>query len=276
MRFSWKSTVAVFAGILALGLTVSVSLSHKVYAQSSTNLVLYDNFDERFLSPLKWNTFGACFTNNGMELECVREIRDENLHLAHKNFGNRDTNAGFQFGSANVSFVNPSGIKSIRSDLVVRDVEEAFCAANPLFGPAAHIDATFFNTGTGNSSDDVGGHIGFGHGFSDPPGHITVFGQISQGFNYFYYLPLGETTMGRPIRATLTWDQTNHRFLVSWTDLVTNITTDGIMPYSFPSDSTPATNPSKVLTANTFPASCTANPTWQYIHATFSNVYIGN
>jgi len=54
MRFSWKSTVALFAGILALGLIASVHRSQKVYAQqSSTNLVLYDSFDERFLSPVK-------------------------------------------------------------------------------------------------------------------------------------------------------------------------------------------------------------------------------
>jgi hypothetical protein len=273
MRFCWKSKVAIFAGILALGLVVSVSLSLKVYAQSSANFVLYDNFDERLLSPLKWNASSACFTSNGMELECVREIRDEKLHLAHRNFGNRDTNVGFQAGQAHVSFVNPSRIKGIRSDLVVLSVAESNCAANPLFGPAAHLDANFFNTGTGNYSDDVGGHIAFS---PDPSGSVFVFGQISQGNNYFFFLPLGNTTMGTPLRATLTWDQPNHRFLVSWTDLLTHITTDGIMPYSFTSDSTAATDPTKVLTVNTFVANCTANPTWQYIHATFSNVYIGN
>jgi len=37
------------------------------------------------------HTIGACYTDNGMELECVREIRDERLHLAHRNFGNRDS-----------------------------------------------------------------------------------------------------------------------------------------------------------------------------------------
>lgn len=119
-----RSKVAAFAGLLALGAIVSVYLSYKIYAQQSP-MVLYDNFDEKFLSPLKWNTYGACYTNNGMELECVREIRDESLHLAHRNFGNRDTNSGFQSGSANVSFVNPSGIKSITTDLVVRRIEEA-------------------------------------------------------------------------------------------------------------------------------------------------------
>lgn len=81
--------------------------------------------------------------------------------------------------------------------------------------------------------------------------------------------------MGTPIRATLTWDKPNQRFVVSWTDLVTNIKTDGIMTYTF-SDSTPATNPSKVLTVNTWPANCTANPTWVYISATFGNVYISS
>lgn len=179
MRFRSQSRVAALASILALGLVVAAFLSHKVYAQqSSTSLVLYDNFDERFLSPLKWEIGGPCYTSNGRGLECVQQIRDENLHLAHRNFGNRDTNLGFQFGSAAVSFVNPSRIKSITSDLVVRSVQESNCAANPIFGPAAHIDATFFNTGTGNPSDDVGGHIGFGHNFSDPSGSVFVFGPI--------------------------------------------------------------------------------------------------
>jgi hypothetical protein len=239
-------------------------------AQTTT---LYDNFDNNLLNPSKWNTIAACYTDNGMELECVREVRDEKLHLAHRNFGNRDTNVGFQFGSAAVSFVNPSRIKTITSDLVVRRVQESNCPANPLFGPAAHIDATFFNTGSGNPTDDVGGHMRFGHSFSDPPGQVTVFGQISQGYNYFFYLPLGVTSMGTPLRATLTWDQPNHQFLVSWTDLLTNIKTEGIMPYTF-TDSTPPADPTKVLTANTFPANCTAKSdmavhrrdVWQRLH----------
>src|SRR5437016_83585 len=240
MRFSSKSRVGTIQCILALCFVLLVSLSHMLYAQQpSSNLVLYDNFDNKFLNPSKWNTVGACYTSNGMELECVREIRDENLHLAHRNFGNRDTNVGFQFGSAAVSFVNPSQIKSITSDLVVRSVEESDCPANTSFSPAAHIDANFFNTGTGNSSDDIAGHIAFQ---PDLSGNIFVFAQISQGNNYFFFLPLGNTSTRTPLRATLTWDQPNHRFLVSWTDLLTNVKTEGIMPYSF-SESTTATNP---------------------------------
>jgi hypothetical protein len=52
MRFHSRSKVAAFACILFLGLIGSLGLSWKVYAQQpSANLVLYDNFDERFLDP---------------------------------------------------------------------------------------------------------------------------------------------------------------------------------------------------------------------------------
>ncbi len=272
MRLNSKSRVGTIQCILALCFVLLVSLSHMLYAQQpSSNLVLYDNFDERFLDPAKWSPYGACYTDNGMELECVREIRDERLHVAHRNFGNRDSNVGNQFGSAAVSFVNPSQIKSIATDLAVLHAEAVSCAANLGFGAAAHIDANFFNTGSGKSSDDIGAHLAFQ---PDLSGGVFIFAQISQGNNYFFFLPLGNSSMGTPLRATLTWDQSNHRFLVSWTDLRTNIKTEGMMPYSF-TDSTPAVGPWKNLSVNTFPANCVANPTWQYIHATFANVHIG-
>jgi hypothetical protein len=172
-----------------------------------------------------------------------------------------------------VRFLNPSSIKSISTDVVVRDIEERDCAGNPEFGAAAHIDATFFNTGTGDPNDDVGGHIAVGRASSDPPGQTTVYGQISQGNNYFFYFFLGTVTMGTPVNMSLTWDQPNHQFLVSWTNRVTHVKTEATMPYNF-SDTAPATDPGKLLTVNTFPANCTAEPTWVYIDTTLDNVYV--
>ena len=233
---------------------------------------LYDDFKYKLLSSSKWSTFGACFSANGVEQECIRQIQDGKLHLAHRNYGNRDTDTGFQFGAANVVFAHPSRITSITTDVVVVRTAESPCSANPEFGAAAHIDATFFNTGTGDPNDDVGGHLALGRAFSQPPGKVTVFGQISQGFNYFFYLDLGTVSIGTPVTATLTWDQPNHQFVVSWTNLVTNVKTEGTMPYDF-ADTTPPTNASKVLTVNTFPANCTAKPSWVYMEATFDNVY---
>jgi len=274
MRFSWKSTVAVFAGMLALGLVVSVCLSHKAYAQSSTNFVLYDNFDERFLSPLKWNTFGACFTSNRMELECVREIRDEQLRLAHRTFGQRDSDTGTQVGEASLFFANPATIKGITTDLVVRRTQESSCAANPQYlGTRAHIHAIFFNSGSRNSNDDVGAQFVFGRSFSDPQGQISVFSQIFQGNNYIGFIPLGTFNIGTPITATVIWDQPNHQFIASWTNRITQVKTETTMPYGY-ADTTPATDPSKRLSVVTFAANCTAQADWAYIEANFGNVYI--
>jgi hypothetical protein len=275
MSSASKSTMGTRWRILALCLVLFAYVSRMVYAQQpSAGLVLYDNFSGKLLDPSKWSTYSACFTNNGLELECVREIENGKLRLAHRTFGNRDTDTGFQFGDANVAFANPSRIKSITTDLAVIRIDESPCLVNPGFGGAAHIDATFFNTGSGSQSDDVGGHLGIGRNSSSPEGEVFVFGQISQGNNYFAYTPLGSVAIGTPVTATLTWDQPNHQFLVSWVNLDTGVKTGATMPYSL-SDTTPATNPGKVLTVNTFPANCTASQTSVYIEALFDNVYIG-
>ncbi|SRR5260370_692157 len=240
-------------------------------AQTTT---LYDNFKGKLLDPSKWSTSGACFTTNGLELECVREIENGKLRLVHRNFGNRDTDTGFQFGAATIVFANPSLIKSITADVTLIRIDESPCLVNPTFRSAAHMDGTFFNTGSGNQSDDVGGHLAFGRMSSDPEGQVFVFGQISHGSNFFAFTPLGSVPIGTPVTATLTWDQPNHQFLVSWVNLDTGVKTAATMPYSL-ADTTPATNPEKELGASTFPANCTASQTSVYIETLFDNVYIG-
>ena len=236
-------------------------------------LVLWDNFNHSFLDPSRWVSTPACFSENSAEQECVRQIRDGKLYLAHRNYGDRDTDMGFQFGEVHAYFANPSTFKGISAEIVVTNYRELPCQANPEFGAAAHINGTFFNTGTGNPSDDVGAVLALGRSFSDPPGQLNVFGQINQGNNYFFYLGLGTVAIGTPIAATLTWDQPNHQFLVSWTNLITKVTTNSTMPYSL-TDTAVAVNPSKRLTVATFPANCTAEPSWVYMEATFDNVFV--
>jgi hypothetical protein len=240
---------------------------------STQGLTLYDNFNHRFLDPSKWSTGSACFTTNGLEEECVRQIQNGRLHLAHRNYGNRDTNTGFQFGDANVVFAHPSRIKSITTDVTVVQTVEVPCLANPEFGAQAQIDATFFNIGSGNPNDDVAAHLAFGHNSTTTVGQTFVFGQISRGNNYFGYTALGNVPIGTTATASLTWDQPNHQFLVSWTNPATNVKTEASMPYTF-ADTAPATNASKDLSVNTFPANCTASPASVFMEATFDNVYI--
>jgi len=240
-------------------------------AASAQKPIPYDNFNHALLDPLKW-TLPACSQANGQEMECVREIQDGQLHLAHRGFGNRDSDVGFQFGAASLYFIDPSSITSITTDLTVRSIQEVGCAANPEFGASAHIDAIFFNTGTGNSNDDVGGHIAMGRFVSDPPGQLTAYGQISQGNNYFAYFALGTLPVGTPVTMTLTWDQPRHQFLAGWTNGTTHVKTQVTMPYALP-DGAPPANPYKTLTLNTFPSNCTANLAWVFIDGDFDNVF---
>jgi hypothetical protein len=74
-----------------------------------------------------------------------------------------------------------------------------------------------------------------------------------------------------PVTISLTWDKPNHQFVVNWTNRVTHVQTGTTMLDSLP-DATVATDPTKVLTVNSFPANCAANATWVYIEATFDNV----
>jgi hypothetical protein len=258
--------------VLLLCVTIACATPKTTSAQTAT---LYDNFNEQFLSPAKWNTFGACFTTNGQELECVREIQHGKLRLAHRSFGQNDSDAGAQFGEVNVRFTNPALIKGISTDLVIQDVEEASCVANPTsFATAAHFDGNFFNTGSGDPSDDIGAHIVFGRTFSDPPGQISIFSQLSRGFSFgIDFTLLGTVSIGTPITATLTWDQSSHQFIASWTNRITHKRTQATLPYNF-SDTDAATNAYKEIGVNTTPANCTATPAWAYMETDFDNVYI--
>jgi len=240
---------------------------------AAQTLKLYDNFDHKFLSPARWaNAF--CFSGSGLELECAREIQDEHLHLAHRGFGLTNSNSGVQNGGANVAFANSATIKTIRTDLVVRSVVESPCAANPSFGGGAGIWGTFFNTGTGNPNDDAGASLGLTRFASDPPGQLNVHGQTFSPGGYSPFFSLGTVTMGTPLTITLSWDQPNHQFLISYTNNLTHVTTKGTMPYDF-SDTTPVAGPFKSLGVSTQPSNCTANSTSVYSDALFDNVYIG-
>jgi hypothetical protein len=170
--------------------------------------------------------------------------------------------------------VNAGSIKSITVDILVRAIEELPCTVNPQFGGAVHIDATFFNAGSGNASDDVGAQFGLSRASSDPKGQLLVWAQIFQGFNYFGFVPIGNASIGNPVTATLTWDKANHQFIATETDDITHVKNQVTLPYSF-SDSTPATNPNKDVSVVNFPGNCTSHSAWVYTEAAFDNLRVG-
>lgn len=269
MRFSWQSKVAA---LITLGLTVSVSLSRKVYAQQPSNLVLYDNFeDERFLDPSRWIPNSACFL--GSTLECVREIQEDRLRLALRNYGATDSNQGTQFDLSEVHFTNPARIRSIAAELTVRRASTASCPTNPGVAHAETlIIGRFFNSGSGNADDDVEAFLSFEHFTPDAEGVIEVGAFLHWQGRFFGDVGLGRVNVGQKIIAQLSWDQPHHQFVASWTDVVTGTVTQALLPYTMPDTTT-----DKLLGVRGFPLNCVGTQTtFADVEAAFDKVWIGN
>jgi hypothetical protein len=249
-----KSRIGAFTCVLILGFLVSVYLSHKVYAQSA-NLVLYDNFDGTFLSSVKWSPYGAC---NFTVLDCVRAIEDDGLRLAVRVYGSTNSNQGDQYGPSELHFSNPAPIRSIATEFTVRRTSAMACPPNTtLFSSHAHtiLQGTFFNSGSGNSADDVQGLLFFDHDVSSSKGVLDVIGLMSRQGQFFGGVGLGTINVGQKVIAQLSWDQPNHQFVASWTDVLTNTKTEALMPYTMP-DTAPATGPDKLIGVRTWVPNC--------------------
>jgi len=240
---------------------------------AAQTLKLYDDFDHKFINPSKW-AYALCFSTKGLEMECVREIRDEQLHLTHRHFGVQANDGGQQNGSALVGFANAQNIKAIRTDVTVRSNLEVACAANPSYGSNTGLWGTFFNAGSGDPNDDVGAALNLKRVASDPPGQLNVVGQTFHAGIYSLYTSLGWIAIGTPVIITLTWDRANHQFVISLTNKITHVTTIATMPYTF-GDTTPVAGPAKVMEAGGFASDCATNATSLYVDAVFANVYIG-
>jgi hypothetical protein len=277
MRFSSKSRVGAIQCILAFCFVLLLSLSHTLYAQRpSSNLVLYDNFDdERFLDPAKWSPYGACFTWS--VLECVREIQEDRLRLAVRNYGATTSNEGIQYGPSELHFINPAPIKTIAAQLVVRRTTAVGCPANTGEGSHAHalLSGNFFNSGSGIANDDVQAFLILDRFSSDPEGVTSVEAFMHWQGQFFGGVGLGTVNVGQKIIAKLSWDQPNHQFVVSWTDVVTGGVSQTVMPYNM-SDIAPAAAPDKFVGVRTFAPNCIGTQhVFADMEATFDRVWIG-
>lgn len=276
MRFISKSTVGTILGTLAVCFVLFVSLSHVLYAQQpSPNLVLYDNFDEKFLNPSKWSLYGACFTWS--VLECVREIQDDKLRLAVRSYGATNSNQGNGYGPSELHFTNPTPIKTIAASLTVRQASGTGCPANTAnSGGHAILQGNFFNSGTGNPNDDVQALLFFNHLATDPQGELFAVALMHWQGQFFGGVGLGGLSVGQKIVAQLSWDQPHSQFVASWTDVLTGKTTQASLPYTM-LDTTPPAAPDKLIGVRTFPPNCVGTQmTFADLDATFDKVWIGN
>jgi hypothetical protein len=272
--FSARSIPQIISiGLCLLSIIVFslIALTPSAVAQGASPV--YDNFNQKFLDPTKWATSSPCFT--WTVLECVREIQDGQLRLAVRGYGAVDSNQGSQYGESELHFIDPTPIRSIASQLVIRRTSALGCAANPE-GAHAHalIQGTFFNSGSGDPTDDVQGLLIFDRYSSDPVGVASAEAFLHWQGQFFGFVDLGTVNVGQRVIAQLTWDQRNHRFVASWTDVATGNVTRASIPYTM-SDTMAAAAPDKLLGVRTFTPNCVGRSMlFVDMEALFDNVVV--
>jgi hypothetical protein len=236
--------------------------------------MLYDDFSGKWLDPAKWIPANPqCWGN---VLECVREIRDNKLRLVARNFGARDSDSGIQWSQPAVYFTNPNLINGIGAD-ITSSFSGAGCPTNntDYTHTQVQLGGNFFNTGSGNPSDDIAVWL-IDWTDSTNPGY--------QGFSvywgYIWPLPATDTPFatypaGTEIAATLKWDKRHHQFIAT-----TKVkgqpdeTAERVeIPYPYP-DTTPPATPLKSLQAAQNTLNCTTVPTYGEVEATFGDVKV--
>ncbi len=249
-------------------------------AQVQSGAMLYDDFNHKWLDPTKWaaipdgatpNYKEACYFSTNV-LECVREIQDGKLRLAVKSYGARDSNEGGQYGESKIIFTQP--FVSLTADVVVRSTSSRGCPTNTTDSWAqANFTGRFFNSGSGDPNDDVDAGLGFKRASLDDPRMLTAYGLMHWQGQYFGNVTVGSVPIGTPVRATLRWNQSSHKFTVSFVNLITHESFAADMPYSMPDTKLP-TGYWDGLYIQVFPSNCIGQQTWGQVEATFDNVVI--
>jgi hypothetical protein len=268
-----KHSVLLLASMLLFTISVVIVGPSTTYGQGSSigrSWTPYDNFNQTFLDPAKWLQVPACryWTS---ELECVRESQVGKLRLVVRNYGDRTSNVGSQYGNSELYFSNPSGVSGIRSQVVVRRAGAKACAGNA--GEPSHTQAivggTFFNNGTG----DVWVFLPMDHDSSFEPGFIWAGILIQHPSGQSDYADLGGFYAGEPVIAQLEWDKPNHRFFAQLTRIKTGEVFQQYLPYA-DSDTTPPSDSEKLLSVRTFSPNCIGDRTWADTEATFDDVWV--
>ena len=236
--------------------------------------VEYDNFNATFLDPWKWSLYTACFNFNS--LECVREIQNGSLRLEVRSFGATNSNSGQAIEFDELHFKNPAPIRRIAAQMTVRRANVTGCPANPdLQSEQSLLSGTFFNSGSGDPSDDVQAFLDIEHFAADPVGQLDASGFLYWQGQFFGGVGLGHPRVGRSLIAQLSWDQPHHQFIVSWTDLYTGNTERAVMAYTM-SDTMQGAAPDKVLAVRTFVPNCVGTSMKSaFVETTFDTVWIG-
>ena len=251
--------------------TVSKAGSQQIPAHGGG--MLYDDFNSKWLNPTKWQPmYTGCWNN---VLECVREIRDGKLRLEVRNFGATNSDSDIQFSESEVYFVNPNAVTSITADVTAR-FSGIGCSTNDTDRTHTQVmfGGNFFNTGSGNTSDDIGAWLIVWIDTVDP---TTMSVSVYWGYPWpgtGTDVGFASYPVGTPLTAAIKWDKANHQFIGQTKILGEPGAGDQVqIPYTMPDTAAPA-SPLKSLQASQHTLNCTSAKTYGQVEATYDHVII--
>ena len=113
------------------------------------------------------------------------------LRLAVRQFGTTNSDSGFQFADSVLYFSNPNAINSITTDITLRSFSNTSCSTNPtaVSRTMTSVGGVYFNTGSGQSADDVNDMVFFLVDTNSPK-TISVINWTYLKFGWFISLRL--------------------------------------------------------------------------------------
>jgi hypothetical protein len=235
-----------------------------------SSLRLYDNFSSPNLDPARWFVGYAC--SDPTTLECVRQIENGHLHMRVRAYGDRNSNAGTEYGHDEL-FLSDAAVTDIAADVTILHDTMSPCVTSP--GAGTHGDeelyGRWFNDGSGISSGDTTAFVGISRTSDEPANELGAGAFLQYQGASLNWISLGPVNMGERVRLELKWDKSHHRFLAYLTHLANNSTVEVVVPYTL-SDTVPAVFPGKALSVSAFPENCTGVPTYVDVEAEFDRV----
>ncbi len=213
----------VLASVSAVALALLITASHGI-VHGQQALVLYDDFNGKFINPDKW--FGQDFGSEIDRREQVREIKGNALRLASRLYGDPLTAGGRRDGGSRVRFPQPELVTAIQAELRATEVNVVGCSVQAPANARVTVQGFYFNDGSSTGSTDRTGEVSAGISIgrssapADPPGVLaaTAFAfrcsnnQCSSRTSFFD-ASLGSVTLKEKTAVRLEWDQTNSQFI---------------------------------------------------------------
>jgi hypothetical protein len=188
--------------------------SNKPNAPVVNPLVLYDNFNGRWIDPAKWN--GEMGTANSLEL--VRELwpsyqgegNNRYLHMFERAYASEGTEE-VDYDGVGIRFKNPASIHEISFDVIVSSASVSGCQDNPNTGA---LQAEFWGSFFSYQGMDVWATISLVRDGTDARAPLRADALFnSDDWSIADYQTLGYVRLGVPAKLRVKWDQANSQFI---------------------------------------------------------------